>query len=76
MSKAFLFRKSVEPEATFEGLYNVAITLENGRKTFDRVTIDNETYKLGNVRITTESGESFLFVRSDILQFEWNSKIK
>lgn len=61
--------------ATFEGKYNVRLWLKSGSKCeYKRVIIDNEQYKLGNIRITTEAGESILFVKSDIKRWEFDSK--
>lgn len=61
--------------ASFHGLYNVRIWLRNGQlKNYKRVTIDNEQFKLSNLRLTDEKGEAVLFVKSDISEWEIDSR--
>jgi len=60
-------------EASFGGLYDCLIWIgdEKKPKQFKRVYIDNEQYKLGNIRLTDEKGESVLFVKSDIRRWSY-----
>jgi hypothetical protein len=47
----------MESSADFYGLYNVKVTFINGGfKTYNKVYIDREEYKLGRLVLTSKSG--------------------
>jgi len=71
-----LSKRFTRDNSRFGGLYNVYITLNTGeKKAFKRVFVDNEQWKLGNVRVTDEKGESTLIARSDYKRVEYDSKM-
>lgn len=62
-------------DSNFFGLYNVTIWLKTGEiKSHKRVEIDNEQYRLGNLRVTDEKNNATLYVRSDVRKWAIDSK--